>query len=122
MRKYAKFTPWCSSAANMEWYRDWEILPDSLLKEMKPFQNPTKCDEPLTKNKINKNLELVPVKKDLSSTDPTLPKSSSSSKSEAIYDLKLATYKKEKENFNKRSKGRKKPILKLMKLKKTLFD
>lgn len=121
LRKYAKFTPWCSSAANMEWYRDWEILPDTLLKEMKPYQNPTQFDEPLIKNKINKNLELVPVKKDFSSTDLASPNASNHDKSEDVYNLKLATYRKEKENYNKKGKGRKKPILKLMKLKKTLF-
>lgn len=85
-------TPWMTSAAGMEFYSEWDNIPVELRKNLKPFEPPVS----------NENVEDTEMS--------------------ALRKLKEEIYLNERAKLINRSKGRKKPVVTLMRLKKKLDE
>lgn len=83
-------SPWMSSATGLEFYSEWDNVPADLQKSLKPFNPPETSSR-------EKNLKADTLKK-----------------------LKQQIYLKERDKILNRGKGRKKPVVALLQLRKKL--
>lgn len=83
-------TPWMTSAAGMEFYSEWDNIPVEMRKNLKPFAPPEASSD---KNANEEN---------------------------ALKRVKEEIYLKERDKLINRGKGRKKPVVTLLQLKKKL--
>lgn len=83
-------SPWASSATGLEYYREWDGVPGELQKKLKPFTAPGQASSDDVKD------------------------------AQALKDLKQQLYMNEKAKILDRGKGRKKPVVSLLQLRKKL--
>lgn len=83
-------SPWVTSATGLEYYREWDSIPGELQKKLKPFTAPEQAASDNVKN------------------------------AEALKNLKEQLYLNEKAKILDRRKGRKKPVVSLLQLRKKL--